>query len=360
MGVFAQYNVAVMGTPIKAIITTEDRELFSKAVDSCGYQVAESSCCATIAQAIAAATKIGYPVLVRAAFALGGLGSGFASNDTELRGLVQTALVNSPQVIVDKSLKGWKELEYEVVRDKNDNCITVCNMENFDPMGIHTGDSIVIAPSQTLTNAEYYRLRECALKVIRHLGVVGECNIQYAVDPHSQEFRIIEVNARLSRSSALASKATGYPLAYIAAKLALGNDLVKLRNSVTLCTTACFEPSLDYVVAKVPRWDLRKFTTVDQAVGSCMKSVGEVMSIGRSFEETIQKALRMVDESCKGFDADRWAAEEVHRQADDSGIPHIQAELQKPSPMRIWAIAAAFENDMSVDEVHRLTCIDRW
>merc|ERR1719148_545046 len=235
------------------------------------------------------------------------------SDARELRDLVQVALANSSQIIVDKSLKGWKEVEYEVVRDANNNCITVCNMENFDPMGIHTGDSIVIAPSMTLTNSEYYRLRECALKVIRHLGVVGECNIQYAVDPQSHEFRIIEVNARLSRSSALASKATGYPLAYIAAKLALGNDLVKLRNCVTLRTTACFEPSLDYVVAKVPRWDLKKFTTVDPAVGSCMKSVGEVMSIGRTFQETIQKALRMVDESCSGFDSRRFDLELGHR-----------------------------------------------
>merc|ERR1719188_155145 len=236
------------------------------------------------------------------------------------------------------------ELEYEVVRDASDNCITVCNMENFDPMGIHTGDSIVIAPSQTLTNAEYYRLRECALKVVRHLGVVGECNIQYAVDPSSREFRIIEVNARLSRSSALASKATGYPLAYVAAKLALGHDLVSLRNSVTRVTTACFEPSLDYVVAKVPRWDLRKFATVDPAVGSCMKSAGEVMSIGRTFEETIQKALRMVDEACKGFDSARF----------------VEAELARPTPTRVWAIAKAFELGLGVEEVHGLTRIDRW
>merc|ERR1719210_3233629 len=327
-GVLAKYNVAVLGTPIQTIITTEDRELFAQAVDACGYQVAESACCETVAQAVEAAAKIGYPVLLRAAFACGGLGSGFAADEAELRRLAEVAFVNSPQVIVDKSLKGWKEVEYEVVRDANDNVITVCNMENFDPMGIHTGESIVIAPSQTLTNSEYYRLRACALKVIRHLGVVGECNIQYAVDPKSHEFRIIEVNARLSRSSALASKATGYPLAYVAAKLALGNDLVKLRNSVTLCTTACFEPSLDYVVAKVPRWDLRKFTTVDPAVGSCMKSVGEVMSIGRTFEETIQKALRMVDESCTGFDAKRFDLELGHRGV--SGEEHVRAELEKP------------------------------
>merc|ERR1719352_648292 len=294
-------------------------------------------------QAAAAAARIGYPVLCRAAFALGGLGSGFAADEAELRHLVQVAFVNSPQVIIDKSLKGWKELEYEVVRDCNDNCITVCNMENLDPMGIHTGDSIVIAPSQTLSNAEYYRLRECALKVVRHIGVVGECNIQYAVDPKSQEFRIIEVNARLSRSSALASKATGYPLAYVAAKLALGSDLVNLRNSVTRCTTACFEPSLDYVVAKVPRWDLRKFPTVDPAVGSCMKSVGEVMAIGRTFEETIQKALRMVDDSCNGFDAHRFDIELNHRDTQDSIEDQVKAELKNPSPTRMWAIAKAFE-----------------
>jgi len=359
-GVFAKYNVQVLGTPIKAIVTTEDRELFAKAVAECGYSVAESACCSEVEQAVKAAAEIGYPVLVRAAFALGGLGSGFAANESELRQLVKVALVNSPQVIVDKSLKGWKELEYEVVRDANNNCITVCNMENFDPMGIHTGDSIVIAPSMTLTNAEYYRLRECALKVVRHLGVVGECNIQYAVDPKSQEFRIIEVNARLSRSSALASKATGYPLAYVAAKLALGNDLVKLRNSVTRCTTACFEPSLDYCVAKVPRWDLKKFSTVDAAVGSCMKSVGEVMSIGRTFEETIQKALRMVDDSCKGFDAERFDMELSHRGEDATEMEQVKAELQKPSPMRIWAIAKAFELGSSVEDVHALTCIDRW
>jgi carbamoyl-phosphate synthase small subunit len=357
-GIFEKYGVKVLGTPIQAILTTEDRELFAKAVEHCGYKVAESECCKTIEGAVAAAKKIGYPVLVRAAFALGGLGSGFASNEEELRQLVHVALVNSPQVIVDRSLKGWKELEYEVVRDANDNCITVCNMENFDPMGIHTGDSIVIAPSQTLTNFEYFQLRECALKVVRHLGVVGECNIQYSVDPHSRTFRIIEVNARLSRSSALASKATGYPLAYVAAKLALGSDLVTLRNSVTRCTTACFEPSLDYIVAKVPRWDLRKFPTVDPAVGSCMKSVGEVMAIGRTFEETIQKALRMVDDSCNGFDAQRFDSALVHR--GTSGEEHVRAELQKPTPDRMWAIAKAYDLGMSLEEVHKLTCIDRW
>jgi len=358
-GIFKKYDVQVLGTPIKAIITTEDRELFAKAVDFCGEKIAESACCTAMEEAVTAAADIGYPVLVRSAFALGGLGSGFAHDEAELRKLVQVALVNSPQVIVDRSLKGWKEVEYEVVRDANDNCITVCNMENFDPMGIHTGDSIVIAPSQTLTNSEYFQLRQCALKVIRHLGVVGECNIQYAVDPFSKRYRIIEVNARLSRSSALASKATGYPLAYVAAKLGLGSDLVTLRNSVTKCTTACFEPSLDYVVAKVPRWDLRKFTTVDPAVGSCMKSVGEVMSIGRTFEETIQKALRMVDDSCTGFDSKRFDLEMNHHNVIEKE-EFVKAELQKPTPSRMWAIAKAFELGITLEEVHDLTKIDNW
>mmetsp|Transcript_74306 Transcript_74306/g.131400 ORF Transcript_74306/g.131400 Transcript_74306/m.131400 type:complete len:1575 (+) Transcript_74306:67-4791(+) len=362
-GVFEKYNVKVLGTPIAAILKTEDRELFSQVVSECGYKIAESACCNSVPEAVEAAAQIGYPVLVRAAFALGGLGSGFANNEDELRQLVTVALVNSPQVIVDKSLKGWKELEYEVVRDKNDNCITVCNMENFDPMGIHTGDSIVIAPSQTLTNAEYYRLRECALKVIRHLGVVGECNIQYCVDPHSEEFRIIEVNARLSRSSALASKATGYPLAYVAAKLALGNDLVQLRNSVTRSTTACFEPSLDYCVAKIPRWDLQKFSTVDARVGSAMQSVGEVMSIGKTFEETIQKALRMVDETSLGFDSIRYDIEMNRRGLPTTGEGfefELKKELSNPTPVRVWAVAKAFEHGMGVNEVHDLTKIDRW
>merc|ERR1740117_1284354 len=336
---------------------TEDRELFAKAVNECGYKVAESACCTTIPEAVDAANKIGYPVLVRAAFALGGLGSGFAANETEVRQLCQQAFVNSPQVIVDKSLKGWKELEYEVVRDANDNCITVCKMENLDPMGIHTGESIVVAPSQTLSNDEYFQLRQTAIKVIRHFGIVGEANIQYALDPASKTYRIVEVNARLSRSSALASKATGYPLAYVAAKLGLGSDLVTLRNSVTKCTTACFEPSLDYCVAKVPRWDLRKFSTVDQTVGSAMKSVGEVMAIGRCFEETIQKALRMVEESCAGFDSDRFEKEQAHRGED---VNDVKKELTSPSPIRIWAIAKAFELGNTVEEVHELTKIDRW
>jgi carbamoyl-phosphate synthase small subunit len=359
MGVFTKYNCKVLGTPIKTIITTEDRELFARTVEEVGEKVAESMACDEEEEAVKAAAQIGYPVLVRAAFALGGLGSGFAANETELRELIKIALTNSPQVMIDKSLKGWKELEYEVVRDANDNCITVCNMENLDPMGIHTGDSIVIAPSQTLNNEEYYQLRKCALKVVRKLGVVGECNIQYAVDPFSKEYRIIEVNARLSRSSALASKATGYPLAYIAAKIALGHNLVDLRNQVTRCTTACFEPSLDYCVAKVPRWDLRKFSTVNQKVGSCMKSVGEVMSIGRTFEETIQKALRMVDDQCNGFDGYRYDIECDCRSVK-STIDTVRNELQAPSPVRIWAVARAFEHGLSVEDIYQLSKIDRW
>jgi carbamoyl-phosphate synthase small subunit len=359
-GTFEKYNCKVLGTPIKAIITTEDRELFAKAVEECGEKVAESACCTDVDSAAKAAADIGYPVLVRAAFALGGLGSGFASDEKELRELVNQALSASPQVIVDKSLKGWKELEYEVVRDANNNCITVCNMENLDPMGIHTGDSIVIAPSQTLNNEEYFALRRCALKVIRHLGVVGECNIQYAVDPFSKEYRIIEVNARLSRSSALASKATGYPLAYVAAKLALGHSLVELRNSVTHTTTACFEPALDYCVAKVPRWDLRKFATVDPEVGSAMKSVGEVMAIGRTFEETIQKALRMVDEESLGFDGESFERDFACRGKRKPTKEDVQNELMRPSPVRIWSVAKAFDLGMTTEEIYHLSKIDRW
>jgi carbamoyl-phosphate synthase small subunit len=352
-------DLEVLGTPISAIIITEDRELFAKTVEEIGYKVAESKACNTVEDALEAANKIGYPVLLRSAFALGGLGSGFAQNDRELQNLAKIALLASPQVIIDKSLRGWKEIEYEVVRDGNDNCITVCNMENFDPMGIHTGDSIVVAPSQTLTNAEYYMLRECAIKVIRHLGVRGECNIQYALDPHSKEFRIIEVNARLSRSSALASKATGYPLAYVAAKIALGHDLVQLRNQVTRSTTACFEPALDYCVIKIPRWDLKKFFGVAHEIGSCMKSVGEVMSIGRSFEEAMQKGLRMVDENSNGFDAKRWDLEFEFRNKK-GGIEEVEQELTEATPMRAWAIAKAFELGMSVHEVHKKTSINMW
>merc|ERR1719271_1815827 len=352
-------DLEVLGTPISAIVITEDRELFAQTVEESGYKVAEAKAWNTVEEAVEAAGEIGYPVLLRSAFALGGLGSGFAQDDRELSNLAKIALLASPQVIIDKSLRGWKEIEYEVVRDGNDNCITVCNMENFDPMGIHTGDSIVVAPSQTLTNAEYYMLRECAIKVIRHLGVRGECNIQYALDPHSKEFRIIEVNARLSRSSALASKATGYPLAYVAAKIALGHDLVQLRNLVTRVTTACFEPALDYVVVKIPRWDLKKFFGVDHKVGSCMKSVGEIMAIGRSFEEAMQKGLRMVDENCDGFDAKRWDLEFEFRDVNNDTDAVVE-ELSAATPMRAWAIAKAFELGMSVEHVHDLSKIDRW
>jgi carbamoyl-phosphate synthase/aspartate carbamoyltransferase len=353
-------GVEVLGTPISTIIITEDREKFAEAIDICGYKVAESKACTTVEEAVDAANKIGYPVLLRSAFALGGLGSGFADDALELTHLARVALAQSPQVIIDKSLKGWKEVEYEVVRDGNDNCITVCNMENFDPMGIHTGDSMVVAPSQTLTNSEYYMLRECAITVIRYLGVRGECNIQYALDPKSHEFRIIEVNARLSRSSALASKATGYPLAYVAAKIALGHDLVQLRNQVTRSTTACFEPALDYVVCKIPRWDLKKFYGVNHELGSCMKSVGEVMSIGRTFEEAMQKGLRMVDENSDGFDAKRWDMEFEFRNDIENGPEAVDNELSKATPMRMWAIAKAFQQGRSVEEINRLSSIDMW
>jgi carbamoyl-phosphate synthase small subunit len=381
-GVLAKYNCRPLGTPIDAIVMTEDRELFSAAVETCGYKVAESCCCTTVEECVIGAKKIGYPVLVRAAYALGGLGSGFVYSEEELIQLVSNSFKQSSQVIIDKSLRGWKEFEYEVVRDCHNNCITVCNMENIDPMGIHTGDSIVIAPSQTLTNAQHFQLRKCALDVIRHVGVVGECNIQFALDPESDEFRIIEVNARLSRSSALASKATGYPLAYVAAKLALGHDLVSLRNSVTKSTTACFEPSLDYVVVKIPRWDLKKFGNVDRELGSCMKSVGEVMAIGRKFEETIQKALRMVDEASLGFDPSRFDLEvesllNSQRAKMDDGAEEVMAvssvlsdpvqvralvetELKCATSTRMWTIAKAFDIGMTVDDVWALTRIDKW
>ena len=379
----------VLGTPIQAITVTEDRKLFSQLVEECGYSVAESCCCTTVQECVQGASKIGYPVLVRAAYALGGLGSGFVHSESELVELVSKSFRQADQVIIDKSLRGWKEFEYEVVRDAHDNCITVCNMENIDPMGIHTGDSIVVAPSQTLTNAQHFKLRKCAIDVIRKVGVIGECNIQFAVDPNSDEFRIIEVNARLSRSSALASKATGYPLAYVAAKLALGSDLVSLRNSVTRKTTACFEPSLDYVVVKVPRWDLKKFGSVDRELGSCMKSVGEVMAIGRKFEEAMQKALRMVDESSHGFEPERFDVEmqsllNMKKAAQQFGPSStasndeendevilneggevdvekmVKRELQRPTSTRMWTIAKAFEIGFSVDDVWSLTKIDKW
>ncbi|XP_026846200.1 CAD protein [Drosophila persimilis] len=349
-GVFEKYNVRILGTPIQSIIETEDRKLFAQRVNDIGEQVAPSEAVYSVAEALEAAGRLGYPVMARAAFSLGGLGSGFANNEQELENLAEQALAHSSQLIVDKSLKGWKEVEYEVVRDAFDNCITVCNMENFDPLGIHTGESIVVAPSQTLSDREYQMLRNTALKVIRHLGVVGECNIQYALCPHSEQFYIIEVNARLSRSSALASKATGYPLAYVAAKLALGLPLPEIKNSVTGNTTACFEPSLDYCVVKIPRWDLAKFTRVSKHIGSSMKSVGEVMSIGRSFEEAFQKALRMVDSDVLGFDADVVVVDE-QKLAD---------QLSEPTDRRPFFLAAALTMGMDIQQLHQLTNIDQW
>ena len=300
-GILEKYGVKVLGTPVQAIMDTEDRELFVKKLDEIGVKTIKSEAVASVTDAIAAAAKLGYPVIVRAAYALGGLGSGFCDNEEELVALTEKALSFSPQVLVEKSLKGWKEVEYEVVRDRFDNCITVCNMENFDPLGIHTGESIVVAPSQTLTNEDYHYLRKLAIRIIRHIGIVGECNVQYAFDPESMDYRVIEVNARLSRSSALASKATGYPLAFVAAKLGLGYGLFDLKNSVTKETSAFFEPALDYIVVKIPRWDLGKFHGVRREIGSSMKSVGEVMAIGRTFEEAIQKGLRMIGQGMHGF-----------------------------------------------------------
>ncbi|KAF7990426.1 hypothetical protein HCN44_000231 [Aphidius gifuensis] len=346
MGIFNKYNVKIIGTPIKSIIDTEDRKIFSEHVSKIGEKVAPSAAVESIDEALDAAELLGYPVMARAAFSLGGLGSGFANNKTELKILAQQALAHSNQLIIDKSLKGWKEVEYEVVRDAYDNCITVCNMENVDPLGIHTGESIVVAPSQTLSNAEYNMLRTAAIKVIRHFGIVGECNIQYALNPFSEEYYIIEVNARLSRSSALASKATGYPLAYVAAKLALGIPLPKINNSVTGKTTACFEPSLDYCVVKIPRWDLSKFQRVSTKIGSSMKSVGEVMAIGRKFEEAFQKALRMVDENVNGFDP-------YLKKINDE-------ELEKPTDKRMFVLAASIKAGYTIDRLYELTKIDRW
>ena len=349
-GELRKRNVHVLGTPIQTVIDTEDRELFKERLDEIHEKLALSSPATTVEEAIEVAERIGYPVLVRSAFALGGLGSGFAENREELVELVSRSFTSSSQLLIDKDLRGWKEIEYEVVRDCYDNCVTVCNMENFDPLGIHTGDSIVVAPSQTLTNREYMLLRDTAIKVVRHLGVVGECNIQYALNPESEEYCIIEVNARLSRSSALASKATGYPLAYVAAKLALGKNLIQISNRVTGTTTACFEPSLDYCVVKVPRWDLKKFHRVSPLLGSCMKSVGEVMSIGRRFEEALQKAVRMVNPLVQGFDlpAVEWSDEEVMNL------------LKHPDDRRIHAIALGMERGMGVDAIHAITKIDKW
>ena len=348
-GVLDYYHVQVLGTPVQAIIDTEDRELFVEKLDEIGVKTIKSQACETLEEAREAARTLGYPVILRAAYALGGLGSGFCDNEEQLDRLAEKAFSFSPQVLVEKSLKGWKEIEYEVVRDRFDNCITVCNMENFDPLGIHTGESIVIAPSQTLTNAEYHKLRALAIKIIRHIGIVGECNVQYAFDPESEDYRVIEVNARLSRSSALASKATGYPLAFVAAKLGLGYGLFDLKNSVTRTTSAFFEPALDYVVSKIPRWDLGKFRGVDRELGSSMKSVGEVMAIGRTFEESIQKGLRMIGQGMHGFVGNK-----------ELTIEDLDASLKAPTDKRIFLIEKAFLAGYSVEQIHELTKIDKW
>ena len=348
-GILEKYGVQVLGTPVQAIIDTEDRELFVKKLDEIDVKTIKSHACGNIEEARKAAAHLGYPVIIRAAYALGGLGSGFCDNEEELNKLAEKAFSFSPQVLVEKSLKGWKEIEYEVVRDRYDNCITVCNMENFDPLGIHTGESIVIAPSQTLTNSEYHKLRALSIRIIRHIGIVGECNVQYAFDPESEDYRVIEVNARLSRSSALASKATGYPLAFVAAKLGLGYGLFELKNSVTKTTSAFFEPALDYVVCKIPRWDLGKFRGVDRELGSSMKSVGEVMAIGRTFEEAIQKGLRMIGQGMHGF------VENKELQIDD-----IDAALHEPTDKRIFIISKAMQKGYTIDRIHELTKIDKW
>ena len=348
-GILEKYGVRVLGTPVKAIMNTEDRELFVERLDEINVKTIKSEACETMEQARKAAQDVGYPVIVRAAYALGGLGSGFADNEQELNKICEKAFSFSPQVLVEKSLKGWKEIEYEVVRDKYDNCITVCNMENFDPLGIHTGESIVIAPSQTLSNSEYHKLRALSIKIVRHIGIIGECNVQYAFDPQSEDYRVIEVNARLSRSSALASKATGYPLAFVAAKLGMGYGLFELKNSVTKTTSAFFEPALDYVVCKIPRWDLSKFRGVDKELGSSMKSVGEVMAIGRNFEEAIQKGIRMIGQGVHGF------VENKELKVDD-----IDEALKEPTDKRVLVISKAMHKGYTVDQIHELTKIDRW
>lgn len=348
-GILEKYNLEVLGTPVQAIMDTEDRELFVEKLDEINVHTIKSHACENIETARKAAKELGYPVIIRAAYALGGLGSGFCDNEEELNKIAEKAFSFSPQVLVEKSLKGWKEIEYEVVRDKYDNCITVCNMENFDPLGIHTGESIVIAPSQTLTNAEYHKLRALSIKIVRHIGIVGECNVQYAFDPVSEDYRVIEVNARLSRSSALASKATGYPLAFVAAKLGMGYGLFELKNSVTKTTSAFFEPALDYVVCKIPRWDLSKFHGVDKELGSSMKSVGEVMAIGRNFEEAIQKGLRMIGQGMHGFVENK-----------ELEIKDIDAALREPTDKRIFVISKAMHKGYTVDQIHELTKIDRW
>ena len=348
-GVLEKYGVKVLGTPVQAIIDTEDRDLFVQRLDEIGVKTIKSQACSTVEEVRKAAAELGFPVILRAAYALGGLGSGFCDNEAELETQAEEAFSFSPQVLVEKSLRGWKEIEYEVVRDRYDNCITVCNMENFDPLGIHTGESIVVAPSQTLTNSEYHKLRALAIKIIRHIGIVGECNVQYALDPQSEDYRVIEVNARLSRSSALASKATGYPLAFVAAKLGLGYGLFELKNSVTKTTSAFFEPALDYVVVKIPRWDLTKFQGVKRELGSSMKSVGEVMAIGRTFEETLQKGLRMIGQGMHGF-------VENH----ELKIPDIDKSLHEPTDMRIFVVSKAMKIGYGVEQIHQLTKIDRW
>lgn len=348
-GILEKYNVKVLGTPVRAIMDTEDRELFVEKLNEINVKTIKSEACSNIEQVRVAASTLGYPVILRAAYALGGLGSGFCDNEEELNKLAEKAFSFSPQVLVEKSLKGWKEVEYEVVRDRYDNCITVCNMENFDPLGIHTGESIVIAPSQTLTNSEYHKLRELSIKIVRHIGIVGECNVQYAFDPESEDYRVIEVNARLSRSSALASKATGYPLAFVAAKLGMGYGLFELKNSVTKTTNAFFEPALDYVVCKIPRWDLSKFRGVDKELGSSMKSVGEVMAIGRNFEEAIQKGLRMIGQGMHGFVENK-----------ELEIADIDSALREPTDKRIFIISKAMHKGYTVNQIHDLTKIDKW
>lgn len=347
--IFEKYGVEVLGTPIQAIINTEDRDIFVNKLKEINIKTPKSIAVSDLKSALEAAEKLGFPIIIRAAYALGGLGSGFCNNREELIGLASKAFSYSSQILIEESLKGWKEVEYEVVRDCYNNCITVCNMENFDPLGIHTGESIVIAPSQTLTNTEYHKLRELSIRIIQHIGVVGECNVQYALDPDSEDYRVIEVNARLSRSSALASKATGYPLAFVAAKLALGYGLFELKNSITKTTSAFFEPALDYVVCKIPRWDLNKFVGVSKNIGSSMKSVGEIMAIGRTFEEAIQKGLRMIGQGMHGFLGNR-----------DLSFDNIEEELTNPTDMRIFVIASAFEAGFSVDQIHALTKIDKW
>lgn len=348
-GILEKHHVRVLGTPVQAIIDTEDRELFVEKLNEIDVKTIKSEACENIEQARQAAKTLGYPVIIRAAYALGGLGSGFCDNEEELNKLAEKAFAFSPQVLVEKSLKGWKEIEYEVVRDRYDNCITVCNMENFDPLGIHTGESIVIAPSQTLTNSEYHKLRALSIKIIRHIGIIGECNVQYAFDPESEDYRVIEVNARLSRSSALASKATGYPLAFVAAKLGMGYGLFDLKNSVTKTTSAFFEPALDYVVCKIPRWDLSKFRGVDKELGSSMKSVGEVMAIGRNFEEAIQKGLRMIGQGMHGFVENK-----------ELEIENIDVALREPTDKRVFIISKAMHKGYTVDQIHELTKIDKW